>query len=92
MSGFKGAVDRANRKRYAWPEDFKTREQVAAELECEPDTVGSVLAPAISDGSVEMKWFKVWKDGRVVRMQGFRIVPKKTEGGKTEHGRGKRGT
>lgn len=71
---WKKLVNNTNASTYAWPEGWDTREQVAEQLECSPDRVREVLAPALRAGAVETKDFKVWEDGRFVRKSGFRAT------------------
>ena len=69
---WKNLVNKTNATTYKWPEGWDTREEVADQLECSPDRVREVLAPAIRAGAVEVKDFKIWEDGRFVRKTGFR--------------------
>jgi hypothetical protein len=71
---WKHLLNKTNASTYKWPEGWDTREEVAAQLECSPDRVREVLAPAIRGGSVEAKEFKIWEDGRFVRKTGFRAA------------------
>lgn len=79
MAIFKKLVETEKRKTFGWPEGWSTKEQVARELSCAIDQVQREMAPLIRAGSVEMQWFKVYRDGRMVRMQGYR--PKQKKGG-----------
>jgi hypothetical protein len=65
-------VNNTNASTFKWPAGWDTRETVAEQLECSPDRVREVLAPAIRAGAVEVKDFKIWEDGRFVRKTGFR--------------------
>jgi len=67
-------INKTNASTFKWPEGWDTRERVAEQLECSPDRVREVLAPAIRAGAVEVRDFKVWEDGRFVRKTGFRAV------------------
>jgi hypothetical protein len=71
---WKHLVNKTNASAFAWPEGWDTREEVAEQLDCSPDRVREVLAPAIRAGAVEIKDFKVWEDGRFVRKTGFRAA------------------
>lgn len=57
-------VNRVNASRYTVPEGWSTREQVAVELECDPEKVGEILKPAIAEGAIERQDFSVWNDKR----------------------------
>lgn len=82
MAGFKALVEADNKRRFSWPAGWSDRETVAADIGCQPDSVGEILSPLIKSGAVEMQWFKVWRDGRFVKLQGFREKSKETKGSK----------
>jgi hypothetical protein len=71
---WKNLLNKTNASTFKWPEGWDTREEVAEQLECSPDRVREVLAPAIRAGTVEVKEFKIWEDGRFVRKTGFRAA------------------
>jgi len=71
---WKNLLNKTNASTFKWPEGWDTREEVAEQLECSPDRVREVLAPAIRAGNVEVKEFKIWEDGRFVRKTGFRAA------------------
>lgn len=53
-------VNNDSAKRFVLPEGWDSRDTVAKSLECSPDRVRTILAPAIREGSVLTKQFKVW--------------------------------
>jgi predicted ArsR family transcriptional regulator len=71
---FKRIVESSNAKTYVLPEGWTPREKVAEQLECSPDRVGQHLAPAIKEGTVEVKIFPVWDKitKKVVRVTAYR--------------------
>jgi hypothetical protein len=71
---WKNLLNKTNASTFKWPEGWDTREEVAEQLECSPDRVREVLAPAIRAGTVEVKEFKIWETGRFVRKTGFRAA------------------
>lgn len=57
-------VNQASKNRYALPEGWLTKTEVAEKLGCAPDKVPTVIAPAIETKAVESKKFMVWNDDR----------------------------
>jgi hypothetical protein len=73
-TNWKSTVAKLNRKTYAWPAGWSTREQVAEELECSPERVSEILAPGIRLGDIEKGSFPVWDERlqRKVMVIGYR--------------------
>lgn len=67
-------VDEQYRRDFAFPKGWSTKEEVAVDLGCTPDRVRDVLRPAIAAGRVESALHKVWHEGRMVKMMGYRMV------------------
>ncbi|MBU3720753.1 MAG: hypothetical protein FGM22_08355 [Burkholderiaceae bacterium] len=78
MAKWKTIVEKHQRESYRWPAGWDSREKVAAELECSPDRVASLLAPGIKAGTIESRPIRVWDDAqrRVVTVIGYRQVPR----------------
>jgi hypothetical protein len=76
-TNWKNVVTKINRKQYAWPPGWETREEVAEQLECSPERVSEILAPGIRNGDVEKGSFAVWDDHlhRKVMITGYRMRP-----------------
>jgi hypothetical protein len=76
MTNWKTFVNKDSAKRFVLPPGWDSREVIADQLECSPDRVREVLAPAIRSGEVEVKQFPVWdaKLGRKVMVTAFRTV------------------
>lgn len=76
---WKNIVEKQNASLYRWPAGWDTREQVAAQLECSPDRVSTILAPGIKDGSIEVKAFPVWDKvmKRTTKVMGYRQRPER---------------
>jgi hypothetical protein len=76
-TNWKNVVTKINRKQYAWPAGWETREEVAEQLECSPERVSEILAPGIRSGDVEKGTFAVWDDhlNRKVMITGYRMRP-----------------
>lgn len=74
MANWKKIVSVQNAKLYKWPEGWDTREKVAEHLECSPERVAEILAPAIKTGEVEKGQFPVWDaiNGRKMYLVGYR--------------------
>ena len=49
------------RRSNALPEGWSTTEEIAADLDCEPQEVGKILASAIAAGTVEKRAFPHWQ-------------------------------
>lgn len=81
MGKWNDIVNRQNKKTYIWPAGWSTAEEIAQELECEPDQVSRILKSAIDDGKVETKFHKVWDEttARVLRIKGYRKRPSATD-------------
>ena len=64
-----------NASRYQIPVGWQTREQVAVELQCDPDRVADLLKPGLQSGDFERKDFPVWDSARrlAARVVCFRI-------------------
>lgn len=72
---WKGLVERENSKAYAWPEGWSTKEDIAAQLGCRPESVHDMLRCAIRGGGIEVKKFSIWRGGRIVQVVGYRPAP-----------------
>ncbi len=75
-ANWKTIVDEHNKRAFAWPPGWSTKEDIAIQLGCTPDRVRDVLAPALRAGVVEAKMHRVWTDGRMSRVIGYRQVAK----------------
>jgi hypothetical protein len=69
-------VNRINRDRFQIPEGWDTKEQVAANLQCDPSKVADILKPGIASGDIERKEFPTWDEKRrmSVRVTCYRIA------------------
>jgi hypothetical protein len=80
---WKSLVEAQNRKTYVLPQGWDSRDKIAEQLECSPDNVRVLLAPAIRAKTVEVQQFPVWDDitKKVLRVTAYRrrpeSVPKK---------------
>jgi hypothetical protein len=63
---WKKAVDQLNAKHYAFPPGWDDRDTIAAQLECSPDRVDTLLAPGLKSGEIEKAQHPVW-DQRLQR-------------------------
>lgn len=72
-------VERMSARNFVLPEGWDSREKIAEQLECSPESVRRVLAPAIKSGEVEQAVFPVWDAmvKRVVRTTAYRVKPAK---------------
>lgn len=77
---WKSLVHSNNAKTFVLPPGWDSRETVAKQLDCTPESVSRLLAPAIKARAVEMKQFPVWDQmvKRVVRTTAYREIPAKT--------------
>jgi hypothetical protein len=73
----KSVVDKCLKEKYSFPKGWETKEQVAADLECSIDRVNELLKPALECGLIEMKKHRVWVNGTVTTMCGYREAQKK---------------
>ena len=80
MSKWLKTINRINTSRFQIPAGWQTREQVAVELQCDPDRVADLLKPGLQSGDFERKDFPVWDSARrmTVRVVCYRV------GGDTE--------
>jgi hypothetical protein len=63
---WKTTVSKLNAKHYSFPAGWDTRDTIAAQLECSPDRVDTLLGPGLKSGEIEKQQFPVW-DGRLHR-------------------------
>jgi hypothetical protein len=72
-------VNEINRKRFTIPEGWETRDQVADNLQCDPDKVGDMLKPGIQAGDIERQEFPVWDESRrmAIRVVCYRLAGEK---------------
>jgi hypothetical protein len=61
---WKSYVEKQNAKTYVLPEGWSSKEEVAEQLECSPDSVRDRLKPGIASGEIEAQQFKVWSEER----------------------------
>jgi hypothetical protein len=78
---WKSTVSRLNARTYAFPDGWDTRETIAAQLECSPDRVDTLLAPGLKSGEIEKQQFPVWdaRLGRKNLVWGYRQRQSKAE-------------
>ena len=78
---WKSTVSRLNARTYAFPDGWDTRETIAAQLECSPDRVDTLLAPGLKSGEIERQQFPVWdaRLGRKNLVWGYRQRQDKSE-------------
>ena len=78
---WKTTVSRLNARTYAFPDGWDTRETIAAQLECSPDRVDTLLAPGLKSGEIEKQQFPVWdaRLGRKNLVYGYRQRQGKSE-------------
>jgi hypothetical protein len=71
---WKAAVAKLNSKHFAFPAGWDTRDTIAAQLECSPDRVDTLLGPGLKSGEIEKQQFPVWDSrlGRKVLVWGYR--------------------
>lgn len=71
---WKAAVSKLNSKHFAFPAGWDTRDTIAAQLECSPDRVDTLLGPGLKSGEIEKQQFPVWdaRLGRKVLVWGYR--------------------
>ena len=74
---WKNLVAAQNAKSYVLPPGWDSREKIAEDLECSPDRVRILLAPALRSGAIETDVFPVWcpLTKRVIRTTAFRRKP-----------------
>ena len=74
---WKSLVEAQNRKTYVLPQGWDSRDKIAEQLECSPDNVRVLLAPAIRAKAVEVQQFPVWDDitKKVLRVTSYRRRP-----------------
>jgi hypothetical protein len=77
---WKKTVDNLNAKHYAFPTGWDDRETIAAQLECSPDRVDTLLAPGLKSGEIEKAQHPVWDQRlqRKVLVWGYRSRPQNT--------------
>jgi hypothetical protein len=75
MANWKKIVSSVDNKQF---QGWETTEEVAAQLECRPDAVATVLRQAIRQGDVEQKTFTFWNDRtkQIETTVGYRQRPK----------------
>ena len=71
---WKATVAKLNSKHFAFPAGWDARDAIAAQLECSPDRVDTLLGPGLKSGEVEKQQFPVWDSrlGRKVLVWGYR--------------------
>ena len=71
---WKATVAKLNSKHFAFPAGWDTRDTIAAQLECSPDRVDTLLGPGLKSGEIEKQQFPVWDSrlGRKVLVWGYR--------------------
>jgi hypothetical protein len=71
---WKATVAKLNAKHYAFPAGWDTRDAIAAQLECSPDRVDTLLGPGLKSGEIEKQQFPVWDSrlGRKILVWGYR--------------------
>lgn len=87
MAKWNKIVSDHNRRAFKWPSGWSTREEIAEELECSPERVQEILAPAIRAGEVERAQHPIWDDAtrRKILVTGYRpSVVKKDDIEKSE--------
>lgn len=57
---WKSFVEASQAKQFVLPAGWDTRDTIADDLNCSPDNVRKLLAPAIKAGSVEFKQLPIW--------------------------------
>lgn len=74
MAKWNKIVSDHNRRAYKWPSGWSTREEIAEELECSPERVQEILAPAIRAGEVERAQHPIWDEAtrRKIMVTGYR--------------------
>lgn len=74
---WKKTVQRLNAEHYAFPAGWDDRETIAAQLECSPDRVDTLLAPGLKSGEIEKAQHPVWDPRlqRKVLVWGYRHRP-----------------
>lgn len=74
---WKKTVEQLNSKHYAFPPGWDDRETIAAQLECSPDRVDTLLAPGLKSGEIEKAQHPVWDQRlqRKVLVWGYRQRP-----------------
>jgi hypothetical protein len=77
MTNWKNLVETNNAKTFVLPAGWDSRDDVAVQLECSPERVKFLLAPAIKGSSVEVKTFPVWDPTtkKVIRQIAYRRIP-----------------
>jgi hypothetical protein len=90
---WKTFVEDQNAKTYRLPDGWDSREKIALDLDCSPDSVRKLMGPAIKTGCVETNVFPVWDKltKRIVRMTAYRKVEKKPSKPVLGHCSGKMG-
>jgi hypothetical protein len=81
MSKWLKTINRINSNRFQVPAGWQTREQVAADLQCDPDRVADLLKPGLQSGDFERQDFPVWDSGRrmTVRVVCYRVADLKKD-------------
>jgi predicted transcriptional regulator len=71
---WKTYVEKQNAKTYVLPEGWSSKEEVAEQLGCSPDSVRDRLKPGIASGEIEAQQFKVWNEERkqIVMVMAYR--------------------
>lgn len=93
MANWKRIVAEQNRKAFQWPAGWDTREDIAEQLECSPERVAEILAPAIRAGEVERASFPIWEPAtqRKIMVVGYRQKSAKPDLVKPAQQKGKQG-
>jgi hypothetical protein len=72
-------VEESHAKAFKLPPGWDSKEKIADDLECAPDSVRRLLAPAIKAGSIDSNVFPVWchVTKKIVRVTAYRkALPK----------------
>jgi cytochrome P450 len=86
MSKWLKTINRINSNRFQIPAGWQTREQVAVELQCDPDRVADLLKPGLQSGDFERKDFPVWDSARrmTVRVVCYRVCGEEKQSSKSK--------
>ena len=88
-------VEESHAKAFKLPPGWDSKEKIADDLECSPDSVRRLLAPAIKAGAIDSQVFPVWDNltKKIVRVTAYRKaqkVPSKPICGHLGEGKAKR--
>jgi hypothetical protein len=80
---WKNFVEESHAKAFKLPQGWDSRDDIAEQLDCNPDRVRSLLAPALKAGTIETGVFPIWDDitKKIVRVTAYRkATPKPAKG------------